>query len=194
MRPGLMTCSVLWRSGGFPGVPGRFARAAGPEHTDDQLIRLPRILWSRLRRVQDDALAEKVEAGAAVHLALDHLDLVDGALDLPEAMRPLTTACRSLRIPEGKERRSGWSSASTAASQASRSCLPLQRVIVSAKAVTCPASASMCGQRVRVASRWACLPGCRQSGRVSSQRVILRVFGTSWAGPAAASACRNGAT
>src|SRR5262249_41537582 len=35
-----------------------------------------------LRRVQEDALAERVEAGAAVHLALDHLDLVDGALDL----------------------------------------------------------------------------------------------------------------
>ena len=27
----------------------------------------------RLRRVQDDAFAEKVKAGAAVHLALDHL-------------------------------------------------------------------------------------------------------------------------
>jgi hypothetical protein len=27
----------------------------------------------RLRRVHDDALAEQVEAGAAVHLALDHL-------------------------------------------------------------------------------------------------------------------------
>src|SRR5205085_10954191 len=42
---------------------------------------LPRILWSRLRRVQDDAFAEQVEAGAAVHLALEHLDLIDGALD-----------------------------------------------------------------------------------------------------------------
>src|SRR5690349_19551248 len=35
-----------------------------------------------LRWVQDDAFAEQVEAGAAVHLAFDHLDLVDGALDL----------------------------------------------------------------------------------------------------------------
>src|SRR6185312_877344 len=34
-----------------------------------------------LRRVQDDAFAEQVEAGAAVHLAFDHLDLVDGAFD-----------------------------------------------------------------------------------------------------------------
>src|SRR5207248_1936293 len=42
---------------------------------------LPRILWSRLRRVQDDAFAEQAEAGAAVHLALEHLDLIDGALD-----------------------------------------------------------------------------------------------------------------
>src|SRR5690242_5981142 len=41
---------------------------------------LPRVLWCRLRGVQDDALAEQVEAGPAVHLALDHLDLVDGAL------------------------------------------------------------------------------------------------------------------
>jgi predicted ATPase len=32
--------------------------------------------------VQDDALAEQVEAGAAVHLPFDHLDLVDCALDL----------------------------------------------------------------------------------------------------------------
>jgi hypothetical protein len=31
--------------------------------------------------VQDDALAEQVEAGAAVHLPFDHLDLVDRALD-----------------------------------------------------------------------------------------------------------------
>jgi hypothetical protein len=32
--------------------------------------------------VQDDAFAEQAEAGAAVHLPFDHLDLVDGALDL----------------------------------------------------------------------------------------------------------------
>jgi len=36
--------------------------------------------------VQDDAFAEQNEAGAAVHLALDHLDLVDGALDLAGAV------------------------------------------------------------------------------------------------------------
>src|SRR5215472_2127925 len=30
---------------------------------------------------QDDSLAEKVEAGAAIHLAFDHLDPVDVALD-----------------------------------------------------------------------------------------------------------------
>jgi len=30
--------------------------------------------------VQDDAFAEEGEAGAAVHLALDHLDLVDVSL------------------------------------------------------------------------------------------------------------------
>jgi hypothetical protein len=31
--------------------------------------------------VKDDALAEQVEAGAAVHLPFDHLDPVDVALD-----------------------------------------------------------------------------------------------------------------
>src|SRR5260370_17705903 len=39
------------------------------------------VVW--LRWVQHDAPAEQGEAGAAVHLALDHLDLVDGALDPP---------------------------------------------------------------------------------------------------------------
>ena len=33
----------------------------------------------------------------------------------------------------------------------SRSRLPVRAVIISAKAVTCPASASMCGQRARIA-------------------------------------------
>ena len=48
---------------------------------------LPRILWCWLRWVQHDALAEQGEAGAAVHLALYHLDLVDGALDPARAVR-----------------------------------------------------------------------------------------------------------
>jgi hypothetical protein len=34
-------------------------------------LALPRILWCRLRRVQDQALAEEAEAGAAVHLPFD---------------------------------------------------------------------------------------------------------------------------
>src|SRR5579863_4167552 len=42
------------------------------------------VIW--LRWVQHDALAEQGEAGAAVHLALDRLDLVDGALDLARAV------------------------------------------------------------------------------------------------------------
>src|SRR2546427_9799072 len=42
------------------------------------------VVW--LRWVQHDAPAEQGEAGAAVHLALDHLDLVDGALDPPRAV------------------------------------------------------------------------------------------------------------
>src|ERR1035441_8454889 len=46
---------------------------------------LPRILWSWLRRVQDDPFTEQGEAGTAIHLAFDHLDLVDGALDLAGA-------------------------------------------------------------------------------------------------------------
>ena len=102
------------------------------------------------------------------------------------------TACLSLRMPMAKERRPGWSSASTAASQASRSRLPVRAVIISANAVTCPASASMCGQRARMASSWACSSAWRWSGRVSSQRVIWRVFGTAGAGSGAAGACRNG--
>jgi hypothetical protein len=31
MRPGLMTCSVLWGNGGVPGVPGGAAGVAVPE-------------------------------------------------------------------------------------------------------------------------------------------------------------------
>src|SRR5580693_6073342 len=47
---------------------------------------LPRILWCWLRWVQDDALTEQGEAGTAVHLALDGLDLVDDALDPARAV------------------------------------------------------------------------------------------------------------
>jgi hypothetical protein len=36
--------------------------------------------------VENDAGAEQVEPGAPVHLALEHLDLVDGALDLAGAV------------------------------------------------------------------------------------------------------------
>src|SRR5580693_9071160 len=55
---------------------------------------------------------------------------------LPEfqcRVRPLMTACWSLRMPTAKERRPAWSSASTAASQVSRSRLPVRAVIISAK-------------------------------------------------------------
>ena len=38
-------------------------------------------------------------------------------------------------------------------------------------------AASMCGQRARMAWSWACSSAWRWSGRVSSQRVIWRVFG-----------------
>src|ERR1700745_1117532 len=41
---------------------------------------LARIPWSALSGVQDDALEEQGEAGAAVHLPLEHLDLGDVAL------------------------------------------------------------------------------------------------------------------
>src|SRR5260370_856503 len=47
----------------------------------------------------EDALAEQREAGAAVHLALDHLDPVDGAFHDPGAPgqgQPLRTASRGL--------------------------------------------------------------------------------------------------
>src|SRR6185437_11808653 len=50
-------------------------RAAAPKGSAADYV-----IW--LRRVQDDAFAEQVEAGAAVHLAFDHLDLVDRSLDL----------------------------------------------------------------------------------------------------------------
>jgi hypothetical protein len=53
-------------------------------------------------------------------------------------------------------------------------------------------AASMCGQWARMAWSWACSSAWRGSGRVSSQRVIWRVFGIAGAGPGAASACRNG--
>ena len=36
MRPGLMTCSGRWRSGGGCGVPGRSDGAAGPERDADR--------------------------------------------------------------------------------------------------------------------------------------------------------------
>ena len=59
---------------------------------------------------------------------------------LPELygrVRPLVTACWSLRMPVARERRSGWpSSASMAVSHASRSWLPVRPVIISAKLVT----------------------------------------------------------
>src|SRR5258706_2915454 len=45
---------------------------------------LPRIVW--LRWVKDDTRAEQIEACAAVHLAFDHFDLVDGSLDLAGAV------------------------------------------------------------------------------------------------------------
>ena len=138
-----------------------------------------------VRRVQDDALAEQVEAGAAVHLALDHLDLVDRALDLagvPVQGEAVGDGLLVVADADGEGAQPDWSSASTAASQASRSRLPVRAVIISANAVTCPASASMCGQRARMAWSWACSSAWRWSGRVSSQRVIWRVFGTAGAG------------
>ena len=67
---------------------------------------------------------------------------------LPEfqcRVRPLVTAFWSWRMPVARERSPAWSSASTAVSQASRSRLPVRAVIISAKAVTCPASASIPG-------------------------------------------------
>src|SRR4029077_9843974 len=42
--------------------------------------------------------------------------------------------------------------------------------------------ASMCGQRARMASSWACSSAWRWSGLVSSQRVIWRFFGPAGAG------------
>jgi len=56
------------------------------------------------------------------------------------------------------------------------------------------------GERVDVraagadGSELACSPAWRWSGRVSSQRVIWRVFGTAGAGSGGARACRNGRT
>src|SRR6516164_7858429 len=56
-------------------------RGPRPGHTRGLSQALPRILWFWLRWVQDDALAEQCEAGAAVHLALDRLNFVNDALD-----------------------------------------------------------------------------------------------------------------
>ena len=115
---------------------------------------------------------------------------------LPELygrVRPLVTACWSLRMPAASERRSDWpSSASIAVSQDSRSRLPVRPVIISAKLLTCPASAWMCGQRSVIWPSCSCSSSRRRSGRVSSQRVIWRVFGTACPGSGAAASCRNG--
>src|SRR5712691_3623690 len=61
-------------------------RRPRPGHTRGLSRALPRILWCWLRWVQDDAPAKQGEAGAAVHLAFDGLDLVDDALDPARAV------------------------------------------------------------------------------------------------------------
>ena len=63
-----------------PRIPCR--DQAGPDGTGRGSwgVALPRILWFWLRRVQDDPFTEEGEASAAVHLAFDHLDLVDVSL------------------------------------------------------------------------------------------------------------------
>jgi hypothetical protein len=115
---------------------------------------------------------------------------------LPELygrVSPFMTASLSFRIPVANERSSGWSSASTAASQASRPVLPVRSAIISANAVIWPASESRCGHWARMPASWACSPGWRWSGLVSSRRVIWRVLGTEGGGSGAASVFRNGA-
>src|SRR3974390_602295 len=47
---------------------------------------LARVLWWWLRRVQEDALAEVLGAGAAVHLAFEDLDFVDGTFGFAVAV------------------------------------------------------------------------------------------------------------
>ena len=122
------------------------------------LLRIPR--WPSAR-VGDYALAEQGEAGAAVHLAFEHLDLdmltVPSTLpELQGRVRPLVTACWSVRIPAAKDFSSGRSPVSTVVSQFSRSSWPLRRVIICAKLVTWAARVSRCGHRARIAASWAC--------------------------------------
>jgi hypothetical protein len=110
-------------------------------------------------------LRSRVEAGAAVHLAFDHRDLVDGALDLAGVPgQGEAVGDWSVRMPAAKERRPAWSSASTAASQASRSRLPVRAVIISAKAVTAGSPSSARPAVLLSLSGDGSLPRARQLG------------------------------
>ena len=58
----------------------------------------------------DNAFAEQVEVGSAIHLALDHFDAVDGAFHgagLHGWVSPAVTASRSASRPVAKPRISG---------------------------------------------------------------------------------------
>ncbi len=101
--------------------------------------------------MQDDAFAEQAEAGAAVHLAFEHLDLVDGALDFagaPVQGQAVGDGLLVVADAGGEGAQVGLAVVGFyGGSQDSRSWLPVRPVIISANPLTCPARAWMCGQR-----------------------------------------------
>jgi hypothetical protein len=129
--------------------------------------------------VMDDAFAEQVEAGPAVHLSLEGFEPVDvsfGGSGAVGQAEPGGDGREVLADPGSESVQLGWSSASTCSSQPGRSRSPVRRVIILAKLVTCPARRSSWAQCARI-SVSICWPrGSRSSARRSSQLVTWPIL------------------
>src|SRR5438093_1198688 len=97
----------------------------------------------------DDAFAQEVEAGAAVHLSLDRLEPVDVALGGAGAVgqgEPSSDGSQVVADPGGKGLQFGPVVGFHALSQLASSCSPVRRVIILAKLVACSARRSSWAQ------------------------------------------------
>ena len=174
---------VLARLGRLPAAAPGPARLVAVVPAQAELWLLEEALrptpW--LRRVKDYAFAEEGEAGAAVHLSFDHLDLVDVAFHGGGAVgqgEPGGDGVLVAPDAAGEGVQLGLVVGFNAGEPVLEGEQALAAVIISAKVRMWPARASRCGQRAVMSASWAWSSASSRPGRVSSQRVIWRVFGT----------------
>jgi len=128
---------------------------------------------------EQDALAEKGQAGAAEHLALDHLDVVDPAFDgagTPGHGQAVGDGVQVLLQPLGERRDAGQPGVAGIGDPMGQAW-PVSSVSMPANARTWSDAVCSSGQRSRMAVSRGFSSPVRESGRRVSQFVTSRTVG-----------------